>query len=92
VDMTRSFATPLRLPLTHRPFWFVCLAPAVAVAGGNVEEDVVLIGNKRQPFLLLPGPPKCSRACLDGIWEYVELKVDMFVFAVLLVEASSSSG
>lgn len=37
VDMTRSFAAPLRLPLTHRPFWFVCLAPAVAVAGGNVE-------------------------------------------------------
>ncbi len=43
VDMTRSFATPLPLLLTHRPTsGFVCFAPVVvAVVWGEKEERLM---------------------------------------------------
>jgi len=35
--MSRPFATPFLFPLTHRPLWFVCFAPAVGCCWGKIE-------------------------------------------------------
>jgi hypothetical protein len=86
LDMTRSFATPLPLPLSHRPpsgFLHAEHPLCVAVVGGRSGGAVLLIGNKRCCFPPIFLPSQCfGEDHIGRVEDTLTLKADIFVFVL----------